>query len=199
MVADCHNEKNFTSKTIEVSVSNSKSKSGNMVTAGYVLLKAPNTTQLSRYTQFLRSVLPQNTPYFDVVRYKKTPLDQLIPQLRIQCGEKHVTPLCQALLPVLTGCGSAMFIPGYALGAMTDEQIRNHFQFHEKWARSLQAIPLSPHVNHLDQKKRIEYNEDGTATERSTREWMSTIMAPDLSSLRYATLLMDPRTSKLTS
>jgi uncharacterized protein (DUF2236 family) len=75
-----------------------------------------------------------------------------------------------------------MFIPRYALGAMTDEQIRNHFQFHKKWARSLQAIPpMPPHVNHLDQK-RIEYNEDGTTTERSTREWMSMIMAPDLSS-----------------
>ncbi|KAI2506425.1 hypothetical protein MHU86_8051 [Fragilaria crotonensis] len=101
----------FTSKTLEVLVSNSKSTSGKMVTAGYVLLKAPNTTQLSRYTQFLRSVLPKNAPYFDVVRYKKTPMDQLIPHLRIQCGEKHVTPLCQALLPVLTGQGSAMFIP----------------------------------------------------------------------------------------
>ena len=53
----------FKSQQIAVSVSNSKSTSGKMVTAGYVLLKAPNTTQLSRYTQFLRSVLPENTPY----------------------------------------------------------------------------------------------------------------------------------------
>ncbi|KAI2506081.1 hypothetical protein MHU86_8312 [Fragilaria crotonensis] len=171
----------LTSKTLEVLVSNSKSTSGKMVTAGYVLLKAPNTTQLSRYTQFLRSVLPKNAPYFDVVRYKKTPMDQLIPHLRIQCGERHVTPLCQALLPVLTGQGSAMFIPRYALGTMTEEKIKGHFLFHETWARSLKAIPMSPHVNHLDQK-RIEYNDDGTTTERSTREWASTILAPDNSS-----------------
>ena len=171
----------FTSKTLEVLVSNSKSTSGKMVTAGYVLLKAPNTTQLSRYTQFLRSVLPKNAPYFDVVRYKKTPMDQLIPHLRIQCGEKHVTPLCQALLPVLTGQGSAMFIPRYALGTMTEEKIKGHFSFHETWARSLKAIPMSPHINHLDQK-RIEYNDDGTTTERSTREWASTLLAPDSSS-----------------
>ncbi|KAI2506498.1 hypothetical protein MHU86_7908 [Fragilaria crotonensis] len=169
------------SKTIDVSVSNSTSTSGKMVTAGYVLLKAPNTTQLTRYTQFLRSILPEQTPYFDVVRYKKTPLDQFIPHLRIQCGEKHVTPLCQALLPVLTGRGSAMFIPRYALGAMADEQIRRHFLFHEKWCKSLKAVPLSPHVNHLDQK-RIEYHEDGTTLERSTREWMATILAPDQNS-----------------
>jgi hypothetical protein len=156
------------SKTIDVSVSNSTSTSGKMVTAGYVLMKAPNTTQLTRYTQFLRSILPEHTPYFDVVRYKTTPLDQFIPHLRIQCGEKHVTPLCQALLPVLTGRGSAMFIPRYALGAMADEQIRGHFLFHEKWCKSLKAVPMSPHVNHLDQK-RIEYHEDGTTSERSTR------------------------------
>ncbi|KAI2511568.1 hypothetical protein MHU86_2822 [Fragilaria crotonensis] len=108
-------------------------------------------------------------------------MDQLIPHLRIQCGEKHVTPLCQALLPVLTGQGSAMFIPRYALGTMTEEKIKGLFLFHETWARSLKAISMSPHVNHLDQK-RIEYNEDGTTTERSTREWASTILAPDDSS-----------------
>ncbi|KAI2497107.1 hypothetical protein MHU86_17368 [Fragilaria crotonensis] len=152
-----------------------------MVTAGYVLFKAPNTTQLSWYTQFLRSVLPDTAPYFDVVRFKKTPMDQLIPHLRIQCGEKHVTPLCQALLPVLTGRGSALFLPRYALGTMTDEKIKSHFQFHEKWARSLKAITMSPQVNHLDQQ-RTEYNEDGTTVERSTREWMSTILAPDKAS-----------------
>ena len=169
------------SQKLEVSVSNSTSTSGKMVTAGYVLLKAPNTTQLHRYTQFLRSLLPENTPYFDVVRYKKTPMDQLIPHLRIQCGEKHVTPLCQVLLPVLTGRGRALFIPRYALGSMPDEKIRSHFQFHERWAQSLKAIPMSPQINHLDQA-RIEYFEDGTIIERSTREWASTILAPDNSS-----------------
>ncbi|KAI2512020.1 hypothetical protein MHU86_2308 [Fragilaria crotonensis] len=88
----------FTAKQVDIIISNSTSTSGKMVTAGYVLFKAPNTTQISRYTQFLRSVLPDTAPYFDVVRFKKTPMDQLIPHLRIQRGEKHVTPLCQALL-----------------------------------------------------------------------------------------------------
>lgn len=50
----------FKSQQIEVSISNSTSNSGKMVTAGYVQLKAPNTTHFSRYTQFLRSVLPEN-------------------------------------------------------------------------------------------------------------------------------------------
>ncbi|KAI2492772.1 hypothetical protein MHU86_21777 [Fragilaria crotonensis] len=168
----------FKSLKLEVSISNSSSTSGKMVNAGYILLKAPNTTQVHRYTQFLRSLLPKNTPYFDVVRYKKTPMDQLIPHLRIHCGEKHVMPLCQALLLVLTGHGSALFIPRYALGTMTDEKIRSHFQVHERWARSLKAITMSPNINHLDQT-RVEYNEDGTTTERSTREWASQLQATD--------------------
>ncbi|KAI2489046.1 hypothetical protein MHU86_25555 [Fragilaria crotonensis] len=168
----------FKSQNVEVSISNSKSTSGRMVTAGYILLKAPNTTQIHRYTQFLRSKLPASAPYFDIVRYKKSPMDQLIPHLRVQCGEKHVMPLCHALLTVLTGHGSALFLPRYALGTMTEEKIRSHFQVHESWARSLKAIPMSPIINHLDQA-RLEYNDDGTTTARSTREWASTIRATD--------------------
>ena len=45
--------------------------------------------------------LPENTPYFDIIRLSKTPLDQTIPHLAVQCGEKHVTPLCQALVEPL--------------------------------------------------------------------------------------------------
>jgi hypothetical protein len=109
---------------LEVLISNSQSASGKMVTAGYILLKAPNTTNVNRYTQYLRSLLPESVPYFDIYRHKKTPMDQLIPHLTIQCGEKHVTPVCQAILPVLTGRGKALFLPRYALStAMTHEQV----------------------------------------------------------------------------
>ena len=115
---------------------------------------------------------------FDVVRQKKSPMDQLIPHLTIQCGEKHVTPLCQALLPIMTGRGIALFLPRYALGTMRNEQVRKHFQFHDRWAKSLTAITLSPQVTHLDQV-RIEYHEDGTTTQRSTREWIASLKEKD--------------------
>jgi hypothetical protein len=78
----------------------------------------------------------------------------------------------------MTGRGIEMFVPRYAFSTMTSENIRNHFTFHEKWSKSLKAIPMSPHINHLDQL-RTEYNKDGTTTERSTREWVATILAPD--------------------
>jgi hypothetical protein len=166
-------------RKLEISISNSQSTSRKMVTAGYILLKAPNTTNATRYTQYVRSLLPATTPYFDIYRRKKTPMDQLIPHLTIQCGEKHVTPVCQALLPVLTGRGKALFLPRYALStAMTHDQVRKHFEFHQKWSRSLKSITLSPQINHLDQK-RVEYNEDGTTTVRSTREWATLLTEDD--------------------
>ena len=139
------------------------------MTAGYILFKAPNTTSTHRYTQFLRSQLPTETPFFDVVRYKKTPMDQTIPHLVVvQCGERHVTSLSQTFLTLLTGKRSALFLPRYAFSTMTGEQIGNQFLVQERWARSLKALTLAPSVFHLDQK-RTEYKTDGTVIEQLTR------------------------------
>jgi hypothetical protein len=51
---------------VTVSISNSKSTSGKLVIAGYILLKAPRTTHRVRYLQSLRSKLPDATPAFDI-------------------------------------------------------------------------------------------------------------------------------------
>ena len=56
---------------LNVLVSNSKSTSGDLVTAGYILLKAPNTTHCHYYTQYLRSKLPDATPYFDIIHLRE--------------------------------------------------------------------------------------------------------------------------------
>ncbi len=87
--------------------------------------------------------------------------------------------------------GRALFIPRYALGSMPEEKIRSPFQFHERWAQSLTAIPMSPQINHLDQA-RIEYTEDGDTLEQSTREWASTILAPDKSSPALCDIVNGP-------
>ena len=166
-------------KNVEVTISNSTSMSGNIVTAGYILLKSPTMTSTHRYTQYLRSQLPDATPYFDVIKYRKTPFDQSIPHLAIQCGEKHVTPVSQALSKAVSGgTSTAVFLPRYAFGAMTDQQIEHQFASHHKWSRSLKSIALAPLVFHLDQK-RVEYCADGTTIERSTREWAATLTCPD--------------------
>ena len=163
---------------VQVLISNSRCNSGHIVTAGYILLKAPNTTHRHRYTQNLREQLPETTPYFDVVRAIKSPMDQTIPHLAIQCGENHVTTVCQALSLILTGEKSAIFLPRYALQAMTDVQMQHHFEFHDKWAKSLAPILMGPTIMHLDQP-RLEYFADGTTKERSTREWAASLTLAD--------------------
>ena len=164
----------FQQSNVSILISNSKSTSGKIVTAGYILLKSSNSTSTHRYTQFLRSKLPDATPFFDITRFKRTPMDQLIPHLAVQCGESHVTTLCQASSTVLKGKGVALFLPRYAFSAMSTDQITTHFAYHEAWAKSLISIPLSPIVFHLDQS-RTEYFPDGSILVRSTREWASTL------------------------
>ena len=166
---------------LNVSVSNSISTSGKLVIAGYILLKAPNSTHRHRYVQHLMRHLPQATPYFDVVRLSKTPQDQVIPHLAIQCGEQHVTPLCQALSNYLTGENRALFIPRYALRTMTEEKITQRFEFHKHWCRTSVQIQLSPTVAHIDQPRR-EYYPNGKIEVRSAREWAETLFLEDGSS-----------------
>ena len=171
-------KKTLKEQEINVLISNSKTTSGTVVTAGYILLKAPNTTQRNFYTEYLRSKLPQATPYFDIVRFKKTPMDQMIPHLAVQCGEKHVTPLCKSLIAILNGIESALFLPRYAFQTMPSEQIKRHFDVHQQWCQSLKHITLSPVISHLDQQ-RVEYYEDGTIIKRSAREWALSLKLED--------------------
>ena len=89
------------------------------------------------------------------------------------------TPVSQALSKVLSGKGTAVFLPRYVFSAMTDQQIEHQFSSHHKWTRSLKPLSLAPMVFHLDQK-RIEYcTGDGTIIERSTREWAATLINVD--------------------
>jgi hypothetical protein len=108
-----------------VSFSNSKSTSGKLVIAGYILLKAPMTTHRLRYLQFLRSTLPDSTPGFDILLHRRTPVDQEINHLVIQCGEKHVHPISQVLIANLTGDRSPVYIPRFTFVDMTKEQVEN--------------------------------------------------------------------------
>ena len=162
---------------ISIHISNSTTTGGTEVTAGYILLKAPNTTSTHRYTQAIRNKLPDVTPYFNIDRFRKTPMDQTIPHLVVLCGENHVTTVCQALSKLLTGKESAVFLPRYAFSAMTDDQVRDQFEFHGKWLKSLKAFQLAPIIFHLDQE-RIEYFNDGRVLRRSTREWAASLKLP---------------------
>jgi hypothetical protein len=61
---------------------------------------------------------------------------------------------------------------------MTDDQIKQQFEFQETYTKSLRALSLFPHVSNLD-RTRTETFPDGTTIERSTREWAATLTTPD--------------------
>ena len=156
----------------------STSKGGDPIIAGYILLKAPRTTHRNRYLQSLRSKLPENTPFFDLWFHRKTPLDQEINHLAIQCGKNHVHPLCQSLLTILDGSGAGVFIPRFAFSSMSPEKATELFSKHDTYVKSLRYLMLSPMINNLD-TLRVEHFPDGSMVERSTRDWAATILTSD--------------------
>ena len=87
---------------VTVAFLNSKSTSGKLVIAGYILLhagyillKAPWTTHRVRYLQSICSKLPNTTPAFDILFHCQIPLEQEINHLAVWCGNNHVHPSSQ--------------------------------------------------------------------------------------------------------
>ena len=149
-----------------------------MVIAGYILLKAPRTTHRVRYLQSLRSKLSDTTPAFDILFHRRTPMEQEINHLVVQCGENHVHPLSQALLTILDGSGAGVYIPRFAFASMSTEKAIKLFENHDSYIKALRFIPLSPLINNLD-TLRVEHFPDGTTMERTVRDWASTILSTD--------------------
>ena len=158
-------------------VSNSSTTSGRLVRAGYILMKAPNLTHRIRFLQSLRAKMPDNTPFFDILHMKKTPAQQNIHHLVVQCGENHVEPLSQALSAILKGEGSSLYLPRLALGNLTTEKIAKYFTTHDNYIKSLKMIRLTPAISHLD-VEREELLDNGQVVIRSTREWATTLKLP---------------------
>jgi hypothetical protein len=161
-----------------VSFSNSATTSGKLVVAGYILLKAPMTTHRLRYLQSLRKALPENTPPFDILLHKRTPTEQFMPHLVVQCGESHVHSLSEALATILTGIQSALYIPRFVFERMSGDEASTLFASHDSYVKALNWLPLSPLLSNLD-RVRKEYYADGIVKERTTRDWAKSIRTLD--------------------
>ena len=159
---------------VSIHISNSSTKSGKIVTAGYILLKAARTTHRTRFLQSLRLKLPSEAPFFDILQFQRTPMEQKITHLVVQCGENHVSPLSKALSEILTGHNSSLYLPRIALAKLSPAQISSYFEMQDKYSKSLKSLALFPTLTNLD-KPRKEYYEDGSIVERSTRDWATTI------------------------
>jgi hypothetical protein len=130
------------------------------------------TTHRIRYLQALRHKLPDTTPPFDILLHKRTPADQQINYLVVQCGENHVHALSQILLTALTGNGSPIYIPRFAFADMTRKKVIKLFETHDQYIKALKFISLYPLLPNLDTIC-IEHLENGQTIKRSTREWAS--------------------------
>jgi hypothetical protein len=159
---------------VQINLSNSSTSSGKIVTAGYLLFKAARTTHRTRFLQSLRQRLPKETPFFNILLFHRTPTEQKINHLVIQCGENHVSPLSQALSELLTGHNSPLYLSRLAIANLKTAQISAYFEMQDLYAKSLKLLPLFPTLINLD-KSRKEVFDDGTIIERSTREWATTI------------------------
>jgi hypothetical protein len=125
-----------------------------------------------------RQLLPESTAPFDILLHKKSPSDQLIPHLAVQCGDSHVHALSESLATILTGDRSALYIPRFVFAQMSGEDAAELFQTHDKHVKSLCWLFLSPMLSNLD-RTRKEYNPDGISIARTTREWARNIKASD--------------------
>jgi hypothetical protein len=159
-----------------VSFSNSISTSRKLVIAGYILLKSPNLTHRIKYLQSLRSQMPKTTPGFDILLHRRTPTEQKIDHLVVQCGENHVHPLSNALLNILDGKTAGVYVPRFAFATMTPTEVIDIFAKHDNYVKTQKMIPLSPFITNLD-TLRLEHGEK--TIERTTRKWASTLKLED--------------------
>ena len=126
----------------------------------------------------LRFCMPENAPFFDILHAKRTPDNQLIHHLTVQCGEHHVEALSKALSVILRGRGSSLYLPRMTLGNLTVEQHTKYFQSHENYMKSLRMIVLASMIENIDKEREEVDASSGETQHRTTRDWATNLIAP---------------------
>jgi hypothetical protein len=90
-INDRRTKRTMQDNSIAINISNSKTNSGEVVTAGHILLKHPEYTHRTYYLMSLRRSVPETTPFFDIGLVYTTPHGEKIPHLIVKCGSNHVT------------------------------------------------------------------------------------------------------------
>ena len=169
---------------MEITISNSKSSSGNVITAGYILMKHPIYTQRYFFLLSLRKALPPNTPFFDLAIHRRTPHGETTAHIVVKCGENHITGLSEILSNYLDGQknNTALFVASQAVKSMTQEEIGKMFDAHRQYVDDIQRLTLYPKVINID-RERPKQQGSNTIT-RSTRQWAQTLKTDQGKSLR---------------
>ncbi|KAI2503579.1 hypothetical protein MHU86_10866 [Fragilaria crotonensis] len=141
-------------------------------------MKAPHLTHRIKYLKSLLTQMPDNIPFFDIIQLKRTPTNQLIHHLAVQCGEHHVEPLSKALSNLLKGNGGALYLPRLLLGNLTSAQMSKDFTVHDNYMKSLRTVILPSMIDNLD-ITREEFFDNGDMVARTTREWALSLTLPN--------------------
>lgn len=159
-----------------VTISNSICSSGNIVVAGYILLKHPEITQKNFYLLSLRRQLPETTPYFDIANHRRAPDGSNIQHLVVKCGENHAAGLSEILAAHLNGKQTtAIYVAQLGIQSMTQEEKSDIFRAHTQHIASIQRIALHPKIVNVD-RNRYEHGLDGNVEqERSSRDWANSL------------------------
>jgi hypothetical protein len=165
---------------LQIHISNAKSDSGDVITAGTIFFKHPGYTQRTFYLMSLRRTLPPSTPYFDLGVMKTTSQGQNIPHIVVRCGANHVDTLTEILSDYLDGGknNTALYMGHKVLRNMSQEEASDIYELHQQYVTSIQRLSLHPMVVNID-RIRKEYSGSGQPLERATREWVTTLRTPD--------------------
>ena len=169
-----------------LNISNSTCDSGNMVTAGNILLKHPQFTHRLYFLRAIRRCLPPNTPFFDIGVNQRSANGIQSPHLVVRCGENHQETLTEILSDFFDGIQTtALYIGSKVIESMTQEATEELFEMHQKYVNSIQRLPLSPHIVNID-RLRVEHPgvQGEKPYDRSTRAWANALKSDDGQSLQ---------------
>jgi hypothetical protein len=151
---------------------------GELVNVGDILFKDASITHRAHYLSFLKtSILPPDMPPIDIKVKHKDPLGNKIMLLTVRCGKANATKVTEYLTQTLNGEGdrNEVFLSKLGLGAvkMNRSDLERIYQHHHNYLKDIHHIPF-PLTRNID-SPRIEYSDDGQTTERTPRNWATTL------------------------
>jgi hypothetical protein len=142
----------MTEYNLQIHISNAKSDSGDIITAGTIFFKHPDLTQRNFYLMSLRRHLPPSTP-FSI--FAPCELHHKAKKYHISLYDVVPTTLdtlTDILSEYLNGGTNttALFMGRKILTTMSHEESEQIYETHQLYVNSIQRLPLYPFVINID-------------------------------------------------
>jgi hypothetical protein len=164
---------------ISIRISNASPDAGPVSFAGEILYKHPRHTHRLRYTQYLRSLLPDDCPPFDI-EYQHGRNNEPA-RLKVNCGQNHIEPLGGLLCKLLTGPTSTsnqpFFLSRMQSSTMSRQELDKLYSRHLTYLDGSTTVPV-PLYSNLD-TQRTTTLPNGSTHVLSLREWVNQLKLPN--------------------